>query len=204
MIDSPEPVAAVPRDSVGIAWSQVVAILAAAIALGLVYNIASPLGVRAPKSENPTVIPPAKPNTPTLPLTASVSTNSAVSTHPSNHATTHASPFTVHWIEIKALVEAGQIVLVDGRPKTAYDIEHIPTAVSLPAESAPEAFIDFATKYPQHTALVVYCSSENCDTAHELAEKLRSEFGYSNVKEMPGGVVEYRVAESGTNQPNSK
>jgi rhodanese-related sulfurtransferase len=204
MIDCPEPVAAVPRDSVGIAWSQVFAILVTAVVLGLVYNIGSPLGVRAPKSENQVAIPPVRPNSPTLPLTASVSTNSASVIATSAPSTTNTSPFTVRWVEIKSLVEAGQIVLVDGRPKTAYDIEHIPTAVSLPAESAPDAFIDFATKYPPHTALVVYCSSENCDTAHELAEKLRSEFGYSNVKEMPGGVVEYRMAESGTNQPNSK
>jgi rhodanese-related sulfurtransferase len=204
MIDSPEPVAAVPRDSGDLAWRQVIAILAAAVALGLVYNMASPLGVRAPKPENQAAIPLVKSNTPALSLTAPVPTNSASGTATSAHSTTNSSAFTVRWVEVKPLLEAGQIVLVDGRPKTAYDIEHIPGAVSLPGESTPEAFIDFATKYPQHTAIVVYCNSENCDAAHELAEKLRKELGFTNVKEMPGGVVEYRVSESNTNQPSLK
>jgi rhodanese-related sulfurtransferase len=204
MNDSGEPAATVRHDSASITWSQVIAILAAAVALGVVYNIASPLGVRPPKPENQVAIPSVKSNTPVPPLISSVPTNSASLTSTSGRSTSNSSVFSVHWAEIKPLVEAGQIVLVDGRPKTAYDVEHIPNAVSLPLESAPQAFIDFATKYPQNTAIVVYCSSENCDAAHELADKLRRELGYTNVKEMPGGVVEYRMAESHTNQPSLK
>jgi len=204
MNDRSEPVAKVRNNSADIAWSQVIAILVAAVALGLVYNLASPLGVRAPKPSSPVAVPPVKSNSLAPSLTTSVPTNSTSSNLTSTHAITNSSALTVRWIEIKALVESGQIVLVDGRPKTAYDIDHIPNAVSLPLESAPQAFIDFATKYPLNTALVVYCSSENCDAAHELAEKLRRDLGYTNVKEMLGGVVEYRMAESGTNQPSLK
>jgi len=204
MNDSPGPVVTVQRDSGDLAWRQVIAILGAAVALGLVYNIASPLGVRAPKPENQAAIPPVISNTPAFPLIAPVPTNSASVTTTSPPLTTNASAFAVRWGEVKHLLEAGQIVLVDGRPKTAYDIEHIPGAVSLPADSAPAEFIAFATKYPQHTAVVVYCGSDNCDAARELAEKLRTELGFANVKEMPGGLVEYRVAESQTNPPSLK
>jgi rhodanese-related sulfurtransferase len=108
------------------------------------------------------------------------------------------SASTLRWAEVKPLLAAGQIVLVDARATAAYEIEHIPGAVSLPAESAPAELIAFATKHPQYTAIVVYCGSDDCDVAHELAEKLRQELGYTNVREMPGGVVEYRVAESRT------
>ncbi len=187
-----------------IPWRQVVAIFAAAVALGLVYNVASPLGVRAPKPERQVANPLVKSNIPALPLAASVPTNSASVTTTPAPLTTNASASTVRWLEIKHLLEAGQIVLVDGRAKTAYDIEHIPGAVSLPTESEPAEFLAFATKHPQNTAIVVYCGSENCDAAHELAEKLRKELGFTNVKEMPGGVVEYRVAESKTNPAGAK
>jgi rhodanese-related sulfurtransferase len=204
MNDSPEPVAVVPRDSGDLAWRQVITILAAAVALGLVYNIASPLGVRAPKPESQAAMPLTKSNLPATPLIPPAFTNPTSVATSSASLSTNVSPFIVRWAEVKALLEAGQIVLVDGRPKTAYDIEHIPGAVSLPGDSPPAEFIAFATKYPQDTAVVVYCSSENCDAAHELAEKLRKELGFKNVKEMPGGVVEYRVTGSKTNPPSLK
>ncbi|MCU0785256.1 MAG: hypothetical protein MUF81_14635, partial [Verrucomicrobia bacterium] len=60
-----------------IPWRQVVAILAAAVALGLVYNVASPLGVRTPKPENQAVAPLLNSNTHALPLATPVTTNPA-------------------------------------------------------------------------------------------------------------------------------
>ncbi len=204
MNDSGESFAVVQRDSSDLAWRQVIAILAAAVALGLLYNIASPLGVRAPRPELQVAIPLANSNSATLPLAAPGFTNSASVTTTSVPSSTNVSPFVIRWSEVKPLLDAGQIVLVDGRPKTAYDIEHIPGAVSLPTDSAPAEFIAFATKYPLYTPIVVYCASDNCDAAHALAEKLRKELGFLNVKEMPGGVVEYRVTESKTNRPSLK
>ena len=62
--------------------------------------------------------------------------------------------------------------------------------------SAPEVFIAFALNHPKDTAIVVYCGGEDCDESHELAEKLRKDLGYTNVKQMPGGIVEYRVSMS--------
>lgn len=196
MIDSPEPVATVRHDSADVAWSQVIAILAAAVALGLVYNVASPLGVRAPKPKTQAASPLTGSNAPIVRPTAPVVTNSAIAPATPVALATNVSPFALRWVEVKPLLESGQIVLLDARAKTAYDLEHIPGALSLPTESKPEEFIAFAMKHPKDTAIVVYCGGEDCDQSHELAEKLRKDLGYTNVKEMPGGIVEYRVAVS--------
>ncbi|MDW8310336.1 MAG: rhodanese-like domain-containing protein, partial [Verrucomicrobiales bacterium] len=102
----------------------------------------------------------------------------------------------LRWVEVKPLLESGRIVLVDARAKTAFEAEHIPGAVSLPANAPPEEFVAFAMKYPQTTPIVVYCGGPDCDLSHQLAEKLRGDLGYSDVQEMPGGIVEWRLAEA--------
>jgi len=165
------------------------AILGAAIVLGQVYNIATPLGVRAPKPADPPAAAPQRPGVNSASTNAPAATNSA---------------FALRWVEVEPLLTAGQVVLLDARAKAAYDIEHIPGAISLPAESQPAEFIAFAAKYPQNTAIVVYCGGGNCDLSHELREKLRKDLGYTNVREMPGGIVEWRVAEGKATPPDAK
>lgn len=183
-------------------WRQVIAILAAAFALGLVYNVVSPLGVRAPKPETQAAVPLTGSNAPIVRPTALVSTNPGNTLATLAALTTNA--FAIRWIEVKPLLESGQIVLLDARAKTAYDLEHIPGALSLPTESKPEDFIAFAMKYPKDTAIVVYCGGGNCDESHELAGKLRKDLGYTNVRGMPGGIVEYRLATSKSTAAGTK
>lgn len=192
MNDREQTVAASQPCAGNVPWRQVVAILAAAVALGLVYNVASPLGVRAPKPEEQAAGPPARSNAPIVQPTAPVSTNP--SNLPATVGTLTTNANALRWVEVKALLESGQIMLLDARAKTAFDLEHIPGALSLPTDSKPEEFVAFAMKYPKDTAIVVYCGGGDCDQSRELAEKLRKELGYTNVKEMPGGIVEYRLA----------
>jgi len=195
------PHAAAPSGLESLAWPQVVAILAAATGLGLIYNIASPLGVRAPETNNSPVVTSAGTNAHPTVITTATSTNSTGVT---------VSPVTLpdraalRWKEVKALLAAGQIVLLDARPKSAYDIEHIPGALSLPANSEPAQFIEFVTQHPPSSAIVVYCGGGTCDLSHELREKLTKEFGYTSVKEMPGGIVEWRVTEGKSAPPGAQ
>jgi rhodanese-related sulfurtransferase len=95
------------------------------------------------------------------------------------------------WAQVKPLHEAKKIVLIDARPKPNYDIGHIPGAINLPGTSSVEELRDFAVKYPKDTALVLYCGSEQCHTSHQLAVVLVKIFAYTNVREMPGGFVEF-------------
>jgi len=196
MNDGRQTAAAVEPNGGSIVWRHAIAILAAAVALGLVYNIASPLGVRAPKHVDQPVAPPAHTNVASPQHGNPKMTNLAVTTTVPAAMSTNT---TLLWTEVKPLLATGQIILVDARAKAAYDIEHIPGAVSLPVNSEPPDFIDFVAKYPKATPIVVYCGSDNCDLSQELAQKLRSDLGFTDVKEMPGGIAEWRVAE---NQPN--
>jgi len=203
MNGSQQTVAAGEPCAGNLAWRQVVAILAAAVALGLIYNVASPLGVRAPKPERQTAGSPVNSNAQAQ-LAAPITTNSESAPATPVALAANPSASTLRWVEVKPLLAAGQIVLVDARATAAYEIEHIPGAVSLPVSSAPAEFLAFATKYPKDTAIVTYCGSDNCDLSQELAEKLRRDLGFTNVKEMPGGIAEWRVAEGKPNPSGPK
>jgi rhodanese-related sulfurtransferase len=188
---------------------QMLAILVASAALGWFYNQTSPLGIRAPKPQRQgapatgtNAAPAARPGTASAASANPVSSGAAPDALPPGGVVPSASPRAgLRWVEVKPLLEAGAIVLVDARAKTAFEAEHIPGAVSLPANASPEEFLAFAMKYPQSTAIVVYCGGADCDLSHQLAEKLRTDLGYTNVREMPGGIVEWRVAEAGAASP---
>lgn len=194
---------------------QALAILAAAMLLGLAYNHHSPLGVR-PRQSPDTKTEPAAAGTNTQaspPLTLSnAATNAAqpaelfaaLPAFESAPATASPAPVTpsgelrfpeLKWPEVKALLAANQIVLVDARLAETFALTHIPGAVSLPAYSPPEQLQAFARSHPQHQRYVLYCNSDTCDMSHELATKLARQYGYTNLTLMPGGFAEYVIAE---------
>ena len=43
---------------------------------------------------------------------------------------------------------------------------------------------------------MIYCASIRCPVAHKAAVMLGGEFGYADVREMPGGYAEWTVAQS--------
>lgn len=177
------------------------AIFLAAVCLGVAYNAMSPLGVRfstgtaAPASVGISATPEAVVRDPALQnetMTAAILT-----TAPSLGPASGAQKLIVSmaWAEVKPLLASGEIVLVDGRDSVAFDAGHIPGAVSLPLRSLSEKAAEFSAKYPKAKAVVTYCGSVGCPIAHVLAEQFRNEYGYTNVREMPGGYVEWRTAE---------
>ncbi|TAL05763.1 MAG: rhodanese-like domain-containing protein [Verrucomicrobia bacterium] len=95
------------------------------------------------------------------------------------------------WPQVKTLLAEKKILLIDARPKPNYDIGHIPGAINLPGTSSVEELRDFAVKHPKDEALVLYCGSEHCHTSHQLAVVLVKIFGYTNVRDLPGGMVEF-------------
>jgi rhodanese-related sulfurtransferase len=194
-----------------VVW-QVLGILLAAVVLGIIYNQSSPLGVRQPAPDE-------------LPLSATVHrTKSDPLSAGSDGAMTNVSSWgfnptppgrsnpavaptelrfqELKWPAVKALLAAGQIVLVDARLAETYALSRIPGAVSLPAYSPTEQLQAFAAKHPRDTRFVIYCNSEACDMSHELAAKLARQFGYTNLALMPGGFAEYVIAESSAANPS--
>ncbi|RBP39038.1 rhodanese-related sulfurtransferase [Roseimicrobium gellanilyticum] len=183
---------------------EMIALLATAVALGLVYNSASPLGIRVPGT---IVVEPIFPEEGT-PLSALPATETDPSIHHETiqalvvpdaiagvHSGIEALPAAVTWREVKPLLASGKIILVDVRDTQAYALGHIPGAVSLPMDQGQEKMSAFLSRYPQGTPLVVYCASVRCQSANAQARVLTREHGYANVREMPGGYAEWRTSE---------
>jgi rhodanese-related sulfurtransferase len=96
---------------------------------------------------------------------------------------------------VKPLLAAGKLVMIDARAASAYQAEHIPGAMSLPAGSPTAEVSAFVAKHGKNTPYVIYCGSGQCGLSKMAADALISQ-GCSNVKVMPGGFSEYRVSEA--------
>lgn len=193
-------------------WFQAACIFAAAVVLGVVYNGASPLGLR-PHETKAAESGPASPSVPrtgvfneTLSMTLETAEGNALTARVANPAPAAAAPQSIiptrSWPQVKAMLEAGQIVLVDSRPKSAYDLGHIPGAVLLPSNAPLTELQAFAAKYPKDAAIVVYCNSTTCRSSQQLARQLLTLGRFTNVSEMPGGYAEYTMAQA--SRPKTK
>jgi rhodanese-related sulfurtransferase len=142
----------------------------------------------------PAPAPVSQPNVPPKPWSVSPS---PTSTNPVVVAAPPAvpNPAPIHWPEAKALVAAGNGVLVDVRHKAMYDAGHIPGAFSLPEMSPPEGFKTFLEGQSTNTTLIVYCSSTSCSQSARVATRLVNEFRWPAVRFMTGGYLEYQQAE---------
>jgi rhodanese-related sulfurtransferase len=178
------------------------AILLTAVALGVAYNSASPLGVHTPGStgarqEEPASLAamPEMENDPAIQnetIQALIVPGGEMGDMP---ASLKSLPPVMTWREVKPLLASGKIVLVDGRDAEAFALGHIPGAVSLPMDQLQEKVTSFTARYPKDTPLVVYCASVRCQTANTQARTLTGPHGYTNVSEMPGGFAEWRISE---------
>ena len=207
---------------------QMLGIAAVAMALGVAYNSASPLGVRAahksesakpnPVADNSTMVSSLRAPAPlpktghvnqTVSMTLEMAGAPAAGSLPANTANPASAPAAnaaanpantmqfpeMTWTQVKTLLAANKVVLVDARLKANYDVSHIPGAISFPANSTALEVQLFAARYPKDTPFVIYCGSEQCHMSHQLAEVFFKICGYTNVSAMPGGFAEYLAAE---------
>ena len=101
----------------------------------------------------------------------------------------------VTWKDVKPLLEKEAIVLVDSRSIQAFEAGHIPGAISLPLATLTEEIGSFTNMFSIGTPIVVYCSNRRCGIAKKLSNSLINHYGYSDVRIMPGGYLEWRQAE---------
>ena len=78
----------------------------------------------------------------------------------------------------------------------AFEAGHIPGAVSLPLMVLKEKVGEFFQQNPKTKTVVTYCGSVGCPIAHVMAAALSEEYGYTDVREMPGGYVEWWTTEA--------
>jgi rhodanese-related sulfurtransferase len=86
--------------------------------------------------------------------------------------------------DLKAALEDGQeLVVVDGRSREAYEMEHIPGAISIPHRSMSQESLAGFSRAPLYVA---YCDGIGCNASTKTAIKLATS-GF-RVKELIGGL----------------
>lgn len=86
--------------------------------------------------------------------------------------------------DLRAALDEGQdIVVVDGRGSEAFELEHIPGALSIPHRSISQDLLAGLSKTPLYVA---YCDGIGCNASTKTAIKLASS-GF-RVKELIGGL----------------
>jgi rhodanese-related sulfurtransferase/DNA-binding transcriptional ArsR family regulator len=91
--------------------------------------------------------------------------------------------------ELRARVEAGDVVVLDVRPAEEYLAGHIPGAVSIPVGE----LADRINELPEDTEIVVYCRGEYCVLAYD-AVRLLTDRGRHAIR-LNDGMLEWRLAE---------
>lgn len=106
-------------------------------------------------------------------------------------ATAYLGPPTeqVNRAELLDRVNAGQVTVVDVRPREEYAAGHIPAAVSIPLDELAGRLADL----PPDQHIVAYCRGAYCVMAHE-AVRLLTDHDRSAAR-LADGMLEWRLAE---------
>jgi rhodanese-related sulfurtransferase len=83
-------------------------------------------------------------------------------------------------VAAKEIFDSGHALFVDARSRDIYEEGHIRGAASLPVGQFSEAIEPFKTTYPTSTPIVTYCSVQECNDSHKLAQLLFME-GYTDI-----------------------
>lgn len=91
--------------------------------------------------------------------------------------------------ELLRRVRAGQVAMVDVRPREEYAAGHIPGAVSIPLDELADRLTDL----PTDQEVVAYCRGAYCVLAHE-AVRLLTDRGRP-ARRLADGMLEWRLAD---------
>jgi rhodanese-related sulfurtransferase len=93
--------------------------------------------------------------------------------------------------ELHDAIEAGDVTVVEALPASYYEDAHLPGAINIPhtevRELAPTLLPD------KDAAIVTYCASTTCPNS-EIAAKVLTKLGYTNVREYVEGKQDWREA----------
>jgi rhodanese-related sulfurtransferase len=93
--------------------------------------------------------------------------------------------------DLRALLGAGTVTLVEALPAPHYDAEHLPGAVNLPGGLTPELAAGLAPD-PART-VVTYCSGPSCGRSKAAAAAFVG-LGYTDVRVYTGGKSDWAAA----------
>jgi rhodanese-related sulfurtransferase len=93
--------------------------------------------------------------------------------------------------ELLALLDAGDVVLVDALAPLSYAGAHLPGAINIPPERVDAIA---GRRIPSlDTLVVVYCAGPDCDSSVVVTERL-IELGYRKVRHYAGGKEDWKRA----------
>ena len=98
----------------------------------------------------------------------------------------------VTWGETASKVGTGEWLLIDARTEEEFQRAHLPGAVSLPSHSFPEMIVFFVEEQDRNKTAVIYCDTAECDRSVELAQRLRNEVGWTNLRILDGGMLGWK------------
>lgn len=84
--------------------------------------------------------------------------------------------FTIGPIDVKNLMEDGDITLLDVRREADYEISHIPSAISIPKDS----LADNLDKLDKNIPTIVYSYNQQCHLSYKAALIL-ADYGYPSI-----------------------
>ena len=87
----------------------------------------------------------------------------------------------------QARVWGESVIWVDARPDDEFARDHVPGAFSLNEDRWNALLPQFLAVWSPEKKVVVYCSSLSCNTAREVARRLRDEAQLRNVFVLEGG-----------------
>ena len=79
------------------------------------------------------------------------------------------------------------VLWVDARNAAAYELAHIPGALSLTEENWDQQFPLFLAAWSPRLRVVVYCNSESCDASQAVARRLRNDLNETDIRVLKGG-----------------
>jgi rhodanese-related sulfurtransferase len=98
---------------------------------------------------------------------------------------------TITRAELRALLEAGAVTVVEALPAMYYEDAHLPGAINIPhtevRDLAPALLPD------KDAAIVVYCANLPCPNSG-VATRVLTKLGYTNVRDYAEGKEDWRDA----------
>jgi rhodanese-related sulfurtransferase len=100
---------------------------------------------------------------------------------------------TVSAGQLKQLIDARLVYVIDARSTGEYEEAHVPGSVNIPHDRLPEYMDQLLEQIPMDALVACYCQGPDCDFSDLLATELKI-IGYPNVVLFPGGWEHWETA----------
>ena len=83
-------------------------------------------------------------------------------------------------------------IWIDARPDNEFEADHVPGAIQLNEDRWNDLLPQFLEKWSPEKKVVVYCSTQSCNLALDVARRLRKEAQIKDVFVLQGGWEEWQ------------